>query len=79
MLDVLSAVKNGIEKPTRIMYAANLSWIPTQSILPRMVNQGLLTLKETPGRRRSKRIYGVTEKGINTLRYFDGLKDLIEI
>jgi len=79
MLDVLSAVMNGIDKPTRIMYAANMAWTPTNSILSSLVSQGLLTLNETPGIRRSKRSYEITEKGINTLRYFDGLKDLIEI
>lgn len=79
MLDVLSAVIKGIDKPTRIMYAANMSWRLTQSILSSLVNQGLLTMKETPGRGRSKSSYGITEKGSNTLRYFDGMREVIEI
>ena len=79
MLEVLSAVINGIDKPTRIMYAVNLSWRPTQSILSSLVDQSLLTMKETPGRGRSKRSYGITEKGTNVLTYFDGLKEIIEV
>ena len=79
MLEVLSAVINGIDKPTRIMYAVNLSWRPTKSLLSSLVDQGLLTMKETPGGGRSKRSYGITEKGTNTLRYFDGLKEIIEV
>ena len=78
-LEVLSAVINGIDKPTRIMYAVNMSWRPTQSILSSLVDQGLLTMKETLGRGRSKRSYGITEKGTNILRYFDGLKEIIEV
>ena len=79
MLEVLSAVINGIDKPTRIMYAVNLSWRPTKSLLSSLVDQGLLTMKETPGRGRSKRSYGITEKGTNVLRYFDSLKEIIEL
>ena len=78
MLDVLSAVMSGIDKPTHIMFAANTGWRSSQSILSSLVNQGLLTMKETPGRA-SKRSYGITEKGTNVLKYFEGLKNIIEI
>ena len=37
MLTVLGAVKSGIDKPTRIMYAANMSWTPTQKILKKLL------------------------------------------
>ena len=78
MLDVLSAVQNGEEKPTRIMYSANLSWKPTRKILGILVDQGLLRDIEVTGSKRSKRSYVITEKGVNVLRYFDGVRDLIE-
>ncbi len=32
-LDVLKAVRDGVDKPTRIMYVANMSWNPTQDML----------------------------------------------
>lgn len=79
MLDVLSAVQNGEEKPTRIMYSANLSWKPTRKILGILVDQGLLRDIEVTGSKRSKRSYVITEKGVNVLRYFDGARNLIEV
>jgi predicted transcriptional regulator len=76
MLDVLSAVQNGEEKPTRIMYSANLSWKPTRKILGILVDQGLLRDIEVTGSKRSKRSYVITEKGVNVLRYFDGAREI---
>ncbi|MHA2069350.1 MAG: winged helix-turn-helix domain-containing protein, partial [Candidatus Thorarchaeota archaeon] len=42
ILTILSAVKQGVDKPTRIMYAANMSWKPVQRMLTHLVEQGLL-------------------------------------
>jgi predicted transcriptional regulator len=79
VLNVLSAIKEGVDKPTRIMYAANLSWKPTQRILGSLVEQELIyEIKET-GSKRSKLRYSITEKGVNVLRYFDGAKELVDI
>jgi len=77
VLNVLSAVRDGTDKPTRIMYSANLSWKPTQRILNSLVAQGFLREIEDTGSRRTKRRYEITEKGVNLLRYFDGAKDLL--
>ena len=41
-LEVLKVIKEGTTKPTRIMYAANLSWKLIQSVLNSMVNQDLI-------------------------------------
>lgn len=79
VLSVLSAVKDGVEKPTRIMYATNLSWKPIQKILGSLVEQGLLREMVETGSKRSKVRYGITEKGANVLRYFEGAKELIDI
>ena len=79
VLNVLSAVKDGVDKPTRIMYSANLSWRPTQKILESLVQQGLLQEFEDTGSRRSKRRYEITEKGASVLRYFDGARGLIDL
>ena len=71
-LSILSAIRDGVDKPTRIMYAANMSWRPSQRILSKMVEQGLIEVKMTSGtsKRQYKR-YVITEKGINVLDYFD--------
>ena len=79
VLNVLSAVKGGIDKPTRIMYSANLSWKPTQNILGSLVEQGLLTEIERHGNKRSKKSFTITEKGLNVLKYFEGANELIDI
>ena len=49
VLKVLGVVTDGVDKPTRIMYAANLSWKPTQRILNSLVQQGLLREIEDTG------------------------------
>jgi predicted transcriptional regulator len=79
VLGVLRAVRDGVDKPTRIMYAVNLSWKPTQKILDSLVGQGLLSESEETGSRRSKKKYEITEKGVGVLRYFDGAQQLIDI
>jgi predicted transcriptional regulator len=79
VLNVLSAVKGGVDKPTRIMYATNLSWKPTQIILANLVEQGLLREFRNTGSKRSKRRYEITEKGADVLRYFDNASSLIDI
>ena len=79
MLSVLSTVKKGVDKPTRIMYATNLSWNPIQEVLSSLVKQELLREIEVPGNKRSRRRYEVTEKGVNVLTYFEGASELLDI
>ena len=79
VLRVLSVVREGVDKPTRIMYAANLSWRPTQRILSSLVQRGLLREIEDAGSRRSKKRYEITEKGANVVSYFERAKGLLEV
>jgi predicted transcriptional regulator len=79
MLKVLEAVREGVDKPTRIMYAVNMSWNPTQEVLAKLVKDGLIRVTEELGGRRSKKRYEITEKGANVIRYFQGVKALINI
>jgi predicted transcriptional regulator len=78
-LKILDAVRNGVEKPTRIMYAANLSWKPTQRILSNLTEQGLVTEVSDTESVKSRRKYKITEKGIAVLDYFDEAKKLLPI
>ncbi|MFB0558645.1 MAG: winged helix-turn-helix domain-containing protein [Candidatus Bathyarchaeia archaeon] len=85
-LEVLQIIKSGTSKPTRIMYQANISWQPLMRVLGSMISQGLVNEIDTTsmGRRRDKRtskIYEITMKGEQVLRYFKGAKefDLEEI
>jgi len=79
-LEVLKIVKGGTDKPTRIMYQANISWQPLMKILTSMVSQELIEEIDmtSGGRRRDKRtsrIYVITMKGEQVIRYFKGVKD----
>ena len=79
ILTVLRAVKSGIEKPTRIMYEANMSWNPTQKVLKKLVAEGHLEAIEEPSNKRAKTRYIITEKGSNVIRYFREVEELISI
>ena len=68
-----------MDKPTRIMYASNLSWKPTQRILASLVGQGLLREILVSGSGRSRIRYEITEKGLNVLDYFSGAEALLDI
>jgi len=78
-LDVLKAVRDGVDKPTRIMYMTNLSWNPTQELLERLVMGGHLEVTEERTEKRSKKRYVITEKGLNVISYLRGAEALINI
>lgn len=79
MLTVLNAVADGEEKPTKIMYAANMSWNLTQKVFEDLLRQGLLEVDEVEMGTRSRRRYQLTEKGRNVLAYFEGAKEMLKI
>ena len=78
-LNILSAVKDGVDKPTRIMYAANMSWKPVQRILSHLVEQGLLEVRINTESRQSKKRYTLTDKGANVLDYFEKAKEILPL
>jgi len=78
-LNILSAVKDGVDKPTRIMYAANMSWKPVQRILSHLVEQGLLEVRMNTESRQSKRRYVLTDKGANVIDYFEKAKEILPL
>ena len=78
-LNMLAAIRGGEDKPTRIMYAANLSWKPTQRVLAQLVEQELV--REISGAEgvKLRRRYEITEKGVTVLNYFDKAKELLPL
>jgi predicted transcriptional regulator len=78
-LKILDVVRGGVDKPTRIMYASNLSWKPTQRILKQLIEQGLIREVRNDDYVKSRRRYEITEKGIAVLEYFDKAKELLPI
>jgi predicted transcriptional regulator len=79
LLGVLNAIKDGETKPTRIMYATNMSWTPTKKILTKLIDQGFIDVSEEPSGGRSKKRYDINEKGMHVLRYFNGAQELLYI
>lgn len=79
MMTVLRAIRDGVDKPTRIMYTANMSWNSTQKVFEDLLKQDLIFITEEPGLKRAKKRYHITEKGLNVLQYFEGAKALIQV
>ena len=81
ILDVLGATSNGVEKPTRIMYEANLSWKTMNEILSLLVSQGLIDEIDMSRSRdkRNSRAYKITKKGETIIRYYANAERLIKI
>jgi len=61
------------------MYQANISWQPLIRVLRSMRSQGLVREVDTreEGRRdkRTSKVYEITMKGENVIKYFKGAKD----
>lgn len=74
-IDVLRIISKGTRKPTRIMYGANLSWNPLNSVLRSMLKQDLIRQK----REGRHSLYWITNKGSNVLNYFNEAIRQIEI
>ena len=74
-MDILSAIKAGVNKPTQIMYKANISWAILQTHLKFLVEKGFISEIEWGSRRR----YELTQKGFNILRaYYNILEQIGE-
>ena len=79
-VDILNEIMDGVGKPTKIMYGANLSYKPLKEILHSMLDQGLITENAGPNKdKRTKFTYELTTKGVNVVRYYSKAKNLIEI
>jgi predicted transcriptional regulator len=74
-LDILQAINNGTDRPTRIMYKTNLSWSVMQSFLAILEKRGLILIKKESGRT----VYSLTEKGNNLLSTYDSVKSQFEV
>jgi predicted transcriptional regulator len=70
-MDVLQVVSQGIDRPTQIMYKANLSWIALQENLKSLVAKSFLREENVGPRRR----YELTQTGFDILRTFQKVLD----
>ncbi len=79
-LKVLHIIYSGTCKTTHIMNEAGISWVHFKDVLASLELQGFVQTGEPKlvGRKRDNRInkvYSVTEKGVNVLRYFRNAKE----
>ncbi|MHB2035629.1 MAG: winged helix-turn-helix domain-containing protein [Nitrososphaerales archaeon] len=73
--DILRAIGAGAEKPTHIMYKANLSWTVMQIYIKSLETQGLVIANADQG----KRLYHLSEKGFQLLSQFMTIREDLNI
>ena len=69
---ILRAAVSGSTK-TRIMYGAYLSYAQVKEYLSFLIEKNLISYEEGAG------IYKLTETGMNLLRTYEGISDMISI
>jgi predicted transcriptional regulator len=70
-MDMLRVIKEGAEKPTQIMYKANLSWVALQTHLTQMIERGLLKWVTEGTRKR----YELTLKGSSVMYAYQKIRE----
>ena len=71
LCDIVRAIGAGAEKPTHIMYKANLSWTVMQGYIKELETQGLVFSQDLEG----KKMYKLTEKGFALLKQYISIKE----
>jgi predicted transcriptional regulator len=69
--DILRAIGAGAEKPTHIMYKANLAWTVMQGYIKALEVQGLVLSTNDEG----KRLYHLSDKGYQLLNQFVSIRE----
>ena len=75
-VDVLTVIGEGEQRPTRIMYASNLSWNSLRGTLDILVGKGYVD--EMFLNKKQKR-YSITMKGKDVLGYYNRLESLVQV
>jgi len=73
--DVLCTIGSGIEKPTHIMYKANLSWTIMQAYTENLIRKGIVVSDGSEGKKR----YRLTEKGTQVMEQYLSIKEDLDI
>ena len=69
-MDILAAIDAGKQRPTHILYRANLCWTRLEKKLDHLVKQGLLHETDVDGRS----TFSLTSKGKDVLAYYKKIK-----
>lgn len=76
-VDVLSVMNEGETRPTRIMYASNLSWKTLRSTLDLLETKGYIELTSSPSYK--QRQFAITKEGLSVLGYYKRLEGLVKV
>lgn len=71
---ILDCISRGIDKPTRIMFSANISWLILQTALSTLESNVLIS----KGTLKNRSVYSVTEKGYSVLKDYNSVKETLE-
>ena len=74
-IEVLEAISHGEFRPTRLMYACNLSWKSINDVLGLLEAKGYIEDLSGGGKRRQ---LSITGKGTEILNYYSGLENLVQ-
>ena len=75
-VDVLRVINQGESKPTRIMYASNLSWNTLKKTLELLLKKDYIEDIQGSG---SNKTYSITTQGINILKFCDQIEELVNL
>ena len=75
-VDVLEVIAEGEARPTRIMYASNLSWNSLKGTLDVLVNKGYV---DEMYHNQKQRRYAITTKGRDVLSYYSRLETMVQV
>jgi len=74
-LDILETISRGYEKPTRIMFSANISWMALQRALSDLESNELIAKVDE----NSRSLYSITEKGYSVLEKYESVRKTISV
>jgi predicted transcriptional regulator len=72
---VLDVIRNGVSKPTRIMYRANLSWNTLLEVFAVLTSQELIKEVHQEGYKR----YLLTDKGLDALTHYSKAMNILDV
>jgi len=75
-IEVLETISQGEYRPTRLMYACNLSWSSMKNVLGILEAKGYIEDLSEEGMRKH---LSITDNGKELLGYFAGLENLVQV
>ena len=73
--DIVKAIGHGAEKPTHIMYKANLCWTVTKGCIRALESVGIVGTHENEG----MKAYNLTEKGFAFLKQYQSVRESLQL